>query len=67
MSGVPDDWPEERDGRHRDQGDGPTAFLPKVDRPAPTRPAPAGAWPDPALPPRSPASRSHGPGPTADD
>ncbi|MGW4499512.1 class E sortase [Micromonospora sp. NPDC004336] len=61
MSRVPDDWPEERDGRHRDQGDGPTAFLPRVDRPAPTRPARAGAWPEPVLP------RPHAPGPSPDD
>ncbi|MGC4865785.1 class E sortase [Micromonospora sp. DT53] len=46
---------ERRDGRHRDQTDDPTAFLPKVDRPepAPGRPAPAGNWPEPVLhPPR---------------
>ncbi|SCL59819.1 LPXTG-site transpeptidase (sortase) family protein [Micromonospora citrea] len=61
MNRVPDDWSDERDGRHRDQGDGPTAFLPRVDRPAPTRPAPAGAWPEPVLP------RPHGPGPSTDD
>ncbi|MEV5763325.1 class E sortase [Micromonospora sp. NPDC052213] len=57
-----DDWPEEPDGRHRDHGDGPTEFLPKVDRPAP-----AGAWPEPTLPPRSPAPRPHGPGPSVGD
>ncbi|MEU4378710.1 class E sortase [Micromonospora echinofusca] len=69
MSRPPDDWSEDRDGRHRDQGDGPTAFLPKVDRPgpAPARPAPAGAWPEPTLPPQSPALRPpHVPGPAAD-
>ncbi|MFI7574540.1 class E sortase [Micromonospora sp. NPDC049497] len=58
MSRPPD---ERRDGRHRDAGDDPTAFLPKVDRPdpttgrpesAPSRPAPSGNWPDPVLPPR---------------
>ncbi|MFG1758104.1 class E sortase [Micromonospora echinofusca] len=61
MSRSPDDWSEDRDGRHRDQGDGPTAFLPKVDRPgpAPARPAPAGAWPEHTLPP-------YVPGPAAD-
>ncbi|MEV4662452.1 class E sortase [Micromonospora echinofusca] len=69
MSRLPDDWSEERDGRHRDQGDGPTAFLPRVDRPgpAPARPAPAGAWPEPTLPPQSPALRPpHVPDPAAD-
>ncbi|MGC5331720.1 class E sortase [Micromonospora sp. DT62] len=69
MNRVPDDRPEDRDGRHRDQDDGPTAFLPKVDRPgpAPARQAPAGAWPEPTLPPRSPAPRpSHGPDPAGD-
>ncbi|MGN9811943.1 class E sortase [Micromonospora sp. BQ11] len=59
MSRSPDEW---RDGRHRDAGDDPTAFLPKVDRPdrapshpesAPGRPAPSGNWPDPVLPARS--------------
>ncbi|MBQ1018759.1 class E sortase [Micromonospora sp. D93] len=51
MSG-PDD---RRDGRHRDQTDEPTAFLPKFDRPesTPGRPAPAGNWPEPVLPPRA--------------
>ncbi|MEH0928670.1 class E sortase [Micromonospora sp. CPCC 205558] len=52
---------ERRDGRHRDQTDEPTAFLPKLDRPqsapdrpAPDRPAPAGNWPEPVLhPPRA--------------
>ncbi|MFF0152394.1 class E sortase [Micromonospora sp. NPDC005203] len=45
---------EPRDGRHRDQTDDPTAFLPKVDRPepAPVRPTPAGNWPEPMLPAR---------------
>ncbi|MEU0547065.1 class E sortase [Micromonospora sp. NPDC005979] len=31
---------ERRDGRHRDQADDPTAFLPKVDRPEPGRAEP---------------------------
>ncbi|MGC4833480.1 class E sortase [Micromonospora vinacea] len=47
---------ERRDGRHRDQTDEPTAFLPKFDRPesTPGRPAPAGNWPEPVLhPPRA--------------
>ncbi|MFI6065593.1 class E sortase [Micromonospora sp. NPDC051227] len=47
---------ERRDGRHRDQTDEPTAFLPKFDRPesAPGRPTPAGNWPEPVLhPPRA--------------
>ncbi|MBQ0904327.1 class E sortase [Micromonospora sp. U21] len=55
MSG-PDD---RRDGRHRDQADEPTAFLPKVDRPEPRadRPGLAGNWPDPVLPTRPRAAR----------
>ncbi|MEU8152739.1 class E sortase [Micromonospora sp. NPDC048986] len=47
---------ERRDGRHRDQTDEPTAFLPKFDRPepAPGRPTPASNWPEPVLqPPRA--------------
>ncbi|MBQ0990668.1 class E sortase [Micromonospora sp. H61] len=47
---------ERRDGRHRDQTDEPTAFLPKFDRPesAPDRPTPAINWPEPVLqPPRT--------------
>ncbi|MEU4526866.1 class E sortase [Micromonospora ureilytica] len=47
---------ERRDGRHRDQTDEPTAFLPKFDRPesAPGRATPAGNWPEPVLhPPRA--------------
>ncbi|PYC73492.1 class E sortase [Micromonospora arborensis] len=50
---------ERRDGRHRDQTDDQTAFLPKVDRPepAPGRPTPAGNWPEPVLPARPSASR----------
>ncbi|MEU5674007.1 hypothetical protein ABZ749_27380 [Micromonospora sp. NPDC047753] len=42
---------EQRDGRHRDHTDEPTAFLPKVDRPesAPGRPTPASNWPEPVL------------------
>ncbi|MEU6072467.1 class E sortase [Micromonospora sp. NPDC047074] len=70
MSRTPDDWPEERDARRPDQGDGPTAFLPKVDRsgPTPARPAQASTWPEPMLPPRSPASRpSHAPAPAGGD
>ncbi|MEH1098708.1 hypothetical protein V6V16_05995, partial [Micromonospora sp. CPCC 205561] len=68
MSRAPDDWPGERDARHRDEGDAPTAFLPKVDRPGstPARPAAPGAWPEPTLPPRSPQPRpSRGPEPAA--
>ncbi|MEW2377111.1 class E sortase [Micromonospora sp. NPDC047812] len=68
MNRPPDDRPEDRDGRHRDEGDGPTAFLPRVDRPGPAPARPAGAWPEPTLPPRSPAPRpTHGPDPTAGD
>ncbi|MEU7586456.1 class E sortase [Micromonospora sp. NPDC049230] len=50
---------ERRDGRHRDQTDDPTAFLPKVDRPEPTpgRPTPTGNWPEPVLPARPGAAR----------
>ncbi|MFD6681324.1 class E sortase [Micromonospora parva] len=47
---------ERRDGRHRDQTDEPTAFLPPLDRPrsAADRPAPASNWPEPVLhPPRA--------------
>ncbi|MGW5556631.1 class E sortase [Micromonospora sp. NPDC003944] len=47
---------ERRDGRHRDQTDEPTAFLPPFDRPAsaPGRPTSAGNWPEPVLqPPRA--------------
>ena len=47
---------ERRDGRHRDQTDEPTAFLPKFDRPesAPGRPTPASNWPEPVLHPGQP-------------
>ncbi|MGC5285804.1 class E sortase [Micromonospora sp. DT231] len=50
---------ERRDGRHRNQTDDPTAFLPKVDRPepAPDRPTTAGNWPEPTLPARPGAPR----------
>ncbi|WP_433389031.1 class E sortase [Micromonospora sp. KLBMP9576] len=68
MNRVPDDRPEERDGRHRDQDDWPTAFIPKVDRPGrgPARSAPGGAWPEPTPAPRSPAPRPpHGSDPVA--
>ncbi|MBM0276153.1 hypothetical protein JM949_12230, partial [Micromonospora sp. STR1s_6] len=47
---------ERRDGRHRDQANEPTAFLPKLDRPepAPARPPSAGDWPEPVpQPPRA--------------
>ncbi|SIN28294.1 LPXTG-site transpeptidase (sortase) family protein [Micromonospora cremea] len=55
MSGADD----RRDGRHRDQADEPTAFLPKVDRPEARadRPGPEGNWPDPVLPTRPRATR----------
>ncbi|TDC82927.1 class E sortase [Micromonospora sp. KC606] len=49
-----------RDPRHRDRGDDATAFIPKIDTPAsstPSRPDPAGPWPNPVLPARSPANR----------
>ncbi|MEU1687224.1 class E sortase [Micromonospora sp. NPDC005707] len=47
------DDPRDRDGRHRDQSDDATAFLPKVDRPAPAPPRPPLdlPWPDQAAPP----------------
>ncbi|GIJ22209.1 class E sortase [Micromonospora lutea] len=41
------------DGRHRDQTDEPTAFLPKVERAESAGARQAGAWPDPVLPTRS--------------
>ncbi|GAA4568222.1 hypothetical protein GCM10023176_22160 [Micromonospora coerulea] len=45
------------DGRHRDHSEDPTAFLPKVDRPAiPPRPALDLPWPEPTAP-RSSAPR----------
>ncbi|MET8355829.1 class E sortase [Micromonospora sp. NPDC005171] len=47
---------ERRDGRHRDQTNEPTDFLPKFDRPesAPGPPTPASNWPEPVLhPPRA--------------
>ncbi|WP_245718662.1 class E sortase [Micromonospora rhizosphaerae] len=55
---TPEDRANGRDGRHRDRSDEPTAFIPKVDRPAPAdagrsappRTAPADPldlpWPD---------------------
>ncbi|MFG3604041.1 class E sortase [Micromonospora chersina] len=46
---TPDD-PRDRDGRHRDAGDDPTAFLPKVDRPAPAPPRPPLDLPWPGRP-----------------
>ncbi|MFG3301334.1 class E sortase [Micromonospora chersina] len=54
---TPED-PRERDGRHRDPGDDPTAFLPKVDRPAPAPPRPPLdlPWPD-----RAPSTADHRP------
>ncbi|WP_244282560.1 class E sortase [Micromonospora chersina] len=54
---TPDD-PRERDGRHRDASDDPTAFLPKVDRPAPAPPRPPLdlPWPD-----RAPTTADHRP------
>ncbi|MGW5667659.1 hypothetical protein ACWEVO_06805, partial [Micromonospora sp. NPDC003776] len=51
--------PPERDGRHRNQNDDPTAFLPPVERPA--RPALNLPWPD--RDERGPAA----PRPPADD
>ncbi|WP_081475986.1 class E sortase [Micromonospora maris] len=48
---------ERPDGRHRDQADEATAFLPRVDRAEPTPTRPANAWPEPVPPrPSTPAS-----------
>ncbi|SCF10178.1 class E sortase [Micromonospora chaiyaphumensis] len=49
---TPDDH-REPNGRHRDQNDDATAFLPKVERPAPPPPGPPLdlPWPDRAAPP----------------
>ncbi|WP_307871008.1 class E sortase [Micromonospora sp. C51] len=53
------------DGRHRDQTDEPTAFLPKVERGGSTDARTTGAWPDPVPPTRSgPSQAPHDP-PTA--
>ncbi|WP_309227097.1 class E sortase [Micromonospora thermarum] len=56
MTRAPDDWWDDRDGRHRDRSDEPTAFLRKVDRPArdPHRPEhpPAAPVPPPNQPPQ---------------
>ncbi|MEU1836385.1 class E sortase [Micromonospora chersina] len=69
---TPDD-PRERDGRHRDPDDDPTAFLPKVDRPAPAPPRPPLdlPWPDraPSTADRRPPAEPRppvGPRPPAD-
>ncbi|WP_245712755.1 class E sortase [Micromonospora nigra] len=57
------------DGRQRPHGDEQTEILPRIDRTAtaPARPAPAGRWPDPVLPPRSaePPAVAAGPQPAA--
>ncbi|MFC4019532.1 class E sortase [Micromonospora sp. GCM10011542] len=45
---------ERRDGRHRDQGDDPTAHLPTVDPAGTDR---SGNWPDPVLPSRPRAAQ----------
>ncbi|MFE9956232.1 class E sortase [Micromonospora sp. NPDC005299] len=62
----PDD-PRERDGRHRDPSEDATAFLPKVDRPAPTPPRPPLdlPWPDQAAPPSVTEQRPARPRPPA--
>ncbi|QGN46083.1 class E sortase [Micromonospora sp. WMMD558] len=56
MTRTPDDWWDDRDGRHRDRSDEPTAFLRKVDRPTrdPHRPEhpPAAPGPPPNQPPQ---------------
>ncbi|SCE68989.1 LPXTG-site transpeptidase (sortase) family protein [Micromonospora viridifaciens] len=51
------DDPRERDGRHHDDGDEPTAFIPPVDRApqAPPRSRLDLPWPDPASPSSSDA------------
>ncbi|MGS2614064.1 class E sortase [Micromonospora sp. LZ34] len=59
MSRAPEDWWEDRDGRHRDPADEPTAFIPKTDRPAPAT-RPAGGWPEPVLPRSAAAQPSSG-------
>ncbi|MET8835707.1 class E sortase [Micromonospora sp. NPDC004540] len=62
------DDPRERDGRHRDHTDDPTAFLPKVDRPAPapSRPPLDLPWPDRPAPPPTTDHRPAGPRPPAE-
>ncbi|MEU0154965.1 class E sortase [Micromonospora fulviviridis] len=64
---TPDD-PRERDGRHRDPSEDPTAFLPKVDRPAPAPPRPSLdlPWPERTAPPPTTAGRPAGPRPPAE-
>ncbi|MDZ5444259.1 class E sortase [Micromonospora sp. 4G57] len=54
-----DGRPPGQDGRHRDQSEDPTAFVPRVDRPAPPRPALDLPWPEPT------GNRSPSPGPSA--
>ncbi|GGR68178.1 hypothetical protein GCM10010169_09850 [Micromonospora fulviviridis] len=63
---TPED-PRERDGRHRDPSEDPTAFLPKVDRPAPAPPRPPLdlPWPDRPAPPSTADHRS-APAPTTE-
>ncbi|WBB55852.1 class E sortase [Verrucosispora sp. WMMD573] len=54
------------DGRHRDQTDEPTAFIPKVERGGSTDARTTGSRPDPVLPTRSgPSHAPHDPPPTA--
>ncbi|WP_431884295.1 class E sortase [Micromonospora gifhornensis] len=52
---------ERPDGRHRDQADEATAFLPRVDRAEPTPTRPANAWPEPVPPRPSTPARNDGP------
>ncbi|MFE9694651.1 class E sortase [Micromonospora sp. NPDC005806] len=70
--------PRERDGRHRDHSEDATAFLPRVERPAPAKAPLNLPWPEPAEPPSTaderfpttPAShhrRPSAPVPAADD
>ncbi|WP_446217657.1 class E sortase [Micromonospora sp. IBHARD004] len=57
-----DGRPAGQDGRHRDQSEDPTAFLPRIDRPTPPRPALDLPWPEPTGP-HSPATRPPAPAP----
>ncbi|MET7965930.1 class E sortase [Micromonospora sp. NPDC005305] len=61
------DDPRERDGRHRDQSEDATAFLPQVDRPAPAPPRPPLdlPWPDHGAPPPITDQRTARPRPPA--
>ncbi|MGC5028338.1 class E sortase [Micromonospora sp. DT229] len=53
---------ERPQGRHHDQADEATAFLPRIERTEPTPPParPTGAWPDPVPPRPTTPARSEG-------